>query len=92
MAIGEFTAKTITESFSEELNSGIIDYREINIDLPENRELAQKYQASGSSLFINRIISGKDDISQDTKVWSLVNDESKFKAYLSEKINSYLGR
>lgn len=92
MAIGEYTAKTMMESFSEEVSNGKIDYREINIDLPENKEVAQKYQASGSSLFINQIKDGQDKIEQDTKVWSLTGDEFKFKAYLSEKINSYLGK
>ena len=92
MAIGEYTAKTMMESFSEEVSNGKIDYREINIDLPENKEVAQKFQASGSSLFINQIKDGQDKIEQDTKVWSLTGDEFKFKAYLSEKINSYLGK
>lgn len=92
MAIGEYTAKTMMESFSEEVGNGKIDYREINIDLPENKEVAQKFQASGSSLFINQIKDGQDKIEQDTKVWSLAGDEFKFKAYLSEKINSYLGK
>ena len=91
MAIGEFVAKTMSENFSTQMENGLIDYREINVDLPENKEIAKKFKASGSSLFINRIKDGQDNIEQDTKVWQLTKDEMKFKAYLKDKIDTYLG-
>ncbi len=88
--IGKFAKQTIDNNFSEELNSGKIVFREINIDLPENYELAEKFQASGSSLFVNTIRSEKDNIEQDLKVWRLVGDEVKFESYFKEKIENIL--
>ncbi|PJA01398.1 hypothetical protein COX74_02980 [bacterium (Candidatus Gribaldobacteria) CG_4_10_14_0_2_um_filter_41_16] len=61
-------------------------------DLSENKDLARKFQASGSSLFINAIINGKDNITEDTKVWRLVSDKAQFKNYLKDKIDNLLGR
>jgi hypothetical protein len=88
--IGKFTKQTIDNNFSEELNLGKIVFKEINIDLPENYQLAEKFQASGSSLFINMIIDGKDYIEQDLKVWRLVGDEGEFESYFKEKIENIL--
>jgi hypothetical protein len=88
--IGKFAKQTIDNSFSEELNSGKIVFREINIDLPENYQLAEKFQASGSSLFINTIRGGKDYIEQDLKVWRLVGNEVEFESYFKEKIANML--
>jgi len=89
--IGRFVRETIEQKYSEQLKNGTIDFREINVELPENKKIAEKYQATGSSLYINRIIDSKDNIEQDANVWRLLSDEVQFKSYLENKINSYLG-
>lgn len=88
--IGKFAKQTIDNNFSEELNSGKIVFREINIDLPENYQLAEKFQASGSALYVNTIRGGKDNIEQDLTVWRLVGDEGKFETYFKDKIENIL--
>ena len=52
VTVGEYALKTIEEKFPEEYKKGIIVFKEINGELPENREMVQKYQARGSSLFV----------------------------------------
>lgn len=89
--IGQYTKETMEQKYSQQIKDGLIDFRELNVESPENKEIAMKFQASGSSLFINRIVGSKDNIEQDTNVWRLLSDETKFKSYLENKINSYLG-
>jgi len=91
--IGQLAKATIEERFPEQLKAGKIDFREINIDLPENKALAEKFQAGGSSLFINAIVNGQDNIKQDTMVWQLTGgDGTNFKDYLYNKINTLFGK
>lgn len=90
IAIGKFAKETVEQKFPEELKSGKIEFREINIDLPENKELATKFKATGSSLFINPIFDGQDHIKDDTRVWQLVSNEQGFISYLSDKIKTLL--
>jgi len=92
IAIGEYAEKTVNESFSNELASGKIEFREINIDLPENQVLVEKFQASGSALYINSIVDGQDNIVEDVDVWRLTGDEAGFKSYLKGKIDHLLGK
>jgi hypothetical protein len=87
IAIGKLSEKTVLEKFPEEVKSGRIVFREINIDLPENKELSKKFQAAGSALYINAIKNGQDKIEQDTKVWRLTSDEVAFVSYLENKLN-----
>lgn len=89
--IGRYVKEIMEQKYAEQIKRGKIDFREINVDLPENREIARKYQASGSSLFINRIKDGKDNIEPDMNVWKLLGNEVRFKSYLENKINTYLG-
>ncbi len=92
IAIGRLAGETVNEYFQPELRDRKIEFREINIDLPENKELAQKFQASGSSLFINAIYSGQDNIGEDTMVWRLTQNEAQFKGYLKSKLDNLLGK
>lgn len=87
---GEYTKKLLEEDFSQELNSGKIEFREINIDLAENKDLTNKFKASGTSLFINSIIDGEDNIKEDAQIWRLVSNEKSFSDYLSKKIRSII--
>lgn len=89
--IGQLAKATAKERFSEQIKSGEIEFREINIDFPENKSLAEKFQAGGSALFINAIKDGQNNIEEDTMVWQLAGgDAAKFKNYLSNKIWSLL--
>jgi len=92
IAIGRLAGETVSERFQSELESGKIEFREINIDLPENKELAQKFQANGSALYLNAVKDGADNIEQDIKVWSLFGNAVQFKDYLEGRINNLLGK
>jgi len=92
ITIGKYAGETVAEFFQPELRDGLIEFREINIDLLENKELAQKFQASGSSLRVNVITNGQDNISEDTTVWRLTQNETQFKTYLKNKLDNLLGK
>ncbi|PIT95231.1 hypothetical protein COT98_00640 [Candidatus Falkowbacteria bacterium CG10_big_fil_rev_8_21_14_0_10_39_9] len=92
IAIGKLSGETVEEYYQRELRDGKIEVREINIDLPENKELAEKFQASGSALKINAIYDGQDHITEDTAVWRLTSNPEQFKSYLKNKIDKLLGK
>ena len=92
ITVGEYALKTITEKFPKEYQNGTIIFKDINGELPENSGIVAKYQASGSSLFINAIINGRDNIEEDTKVWRLVSNEAKYLDYFETKLNSLLNK
>ncbi|MFA5747169.1 MAG: nitrophenyl compound nitroreductase subunit ArsF family protein [Candidatus Paceibacterota bacterium] len=92
ITIGKLSAQTVEERFGPEVLSGKVVFREVDVDEPQNKELAEKFKASGSALFINAIRNGSDNIQEDVNVWRLTGDESTFKNYLAGKINGLLGK
>lgn len=88
--IEKYTKETLEEFFQAELQEGKITFQSINVEEAKNKEIVQKYQARGSSLFFNIIKDKKDNISEDTQVWRLVGSEVNFKQYLKGKINNIL--
>lgn len=92
ITVGEYALKTIKDKFPEEYKSGKIIFKDINGELPENRDIVMKYQARGSSLFVNAITNGQDNIEEDVTVWRLISNESQFVNYFENKLNKLLGK
>jgi len=92
ITVGKYALQTIKDKFPEEYQSGKIVFKDINIELPENKEIVIKYQARGSSLFINSINDSKDNMKEDTAVWRLINDKEKYTDYFENKLNTLLGK
>ncbi len=92
ITVGKYALKTIKEKFPKEYENGIIVFKDINGELPENKDIVMKYQARGSSLFVNAIINGKNNIEEDVTVWRLVSNEDQFINYFQNKLNKLLGK
>jgi len=83
IAVGKLAEETTNTYFKDELKSGKLVFASINIDLPENKELATKYGATGSSLIIG--VYGKDGSfskQEDTAVWYKINNKEDYMNYL----------
>lgn len=59
-AIEANTKYTLDTYFADELKNGKITFKVVNIDKDENYELAKKFKASGTSLFLNVIGDEKE--------------------------------
>lgn len=88
--IGKYAKSVIEEKFPQDLKSGKITFKEVNIDLPENFSMAKDYSVSGSALYINAIKDGKDNHEEDTTVWRLVTNEAQMKSYFEAKLRKLL--
>lgn len=68
--VGSNAEATVNTYFANELKSGKLVYDSVNIDLPENKALAEKYEAKGSSLIIGVYRKdGSFSKQEDTTVW-----------------------
>jgi len=92
ITMGEYALKTIKEKFPDEYASGKIVFKNINGELKENRDIVTKYQARGSSLFVNAITGDTEDIKEDTRVWRLVGNEQQYIDYFETKLKGLLGK
>jgi len=80
--VGELAEETVTTYFEGELASGKLVFGHVNIALPENKELVEKYGVTGSSLWIGTYINGEFNKEQNVNVWYKINDEADYLSYL----------
>lgn len=59
-AIEDNTKYTLETYFANELKSGKIVFKIVNVDKKENEQFAEKFEATGTALFLNVIKDGKE--------------------------------
>jgi len=90
-AIEANTKYTLNKYFSKELNEDKITFQVINVDEKENENIAQKFEASGTSLFLNVIKNGKEtQINLTDFAFMKGNDQEAFSKELKTKIDTEL--
>lgn len=86
-AIEANTKYTLDTYFAKELKSGKITFKIINVDKEENEQLAEKFQASGTSLFLNVVKNGKENkIDLTNFAFMNGNDQKVFSTELKQTI------
>lgn len=65
----EHVNTVMERNFQDALQNGKLTYRVLDVQKPENKELARKYGAVGSQLFINVIRDGSDNITDIQEIW-----------------------
>ncbi len=89
--VGAYAEETINTYFSDELKSGKVVFASINIDLAENKELVNKYQAKGSSLWIGTYYKdGSFTKVENVNVWYKISNKQDFMDYLKGVIEGKL--
>lgn len=92
MAIEKYTAETLNSLFSEEMKNGNVVFRKIDISTPEGEKMADKYEVSWSSLFVNKWKSGRE-MRNDMTDFGFGNarrNPEGFKKGLAEKVRQAL--
>lgn len=89
--IETLSRKAVTEGFPEEIRSGRLEFREVNVDEPQNRHFTEDYQLSSQSLVIVDIRAGRQARWQNLeKVWTLLDSEREFISYVRDGVSGFL--
>ena len=90
-AIEANTKYTLDTYFSNELKEGKITFQVINVDKAENEIIAEKFEASGTALFLNVIKEGKETQFDLTEfAFMKGNEQEEFSKELKIKLENEL--
>ena len=86
----EWTCYTIETYFKDELASGKLTLKVLNVADKKNASIVKKYGAFTSSLFINTIRGGIDHIEEVKEIWFFLGDDEAFVEAVKSKIEKSL--
>jgi len=81
---------TIETYFADELASGELVFKVLNVQDPANGAIVDKYGAYTSSLFMNKVVDGVDHIEQVTDIWLLLGNDQAFVDLVQSEIEKRL--
>jgi len=87
----QYSQEAIENNFKNELASGKLLFKVINVEEKENAHFINDYQLYTKALVISRIKDGKELQSKNlTRIWELVGNKDKFLAYVKEEVANFL--
>jgi hypothetical protein len=85
--------EAIHSNFASELARGTLEWRAVNVQLPENRHFVQDYQLYTKSLVLVEFKDGRETGHKVLeKTWELVGDKAAFTDYVVREVRAFLGR
>jgi hypothetical protein len=74
----DMTEYTLNTYFADKLENGEIVFVALNLQDANNSAMVQKFGAYTSSLFLNDVEGGADNISEVTDIWFVLWDDEEF--------------
>jgi hypothetical protein len=91
LAIERQAHETITADFADELASGRLTWRALNVEQPGNEHFVEDFKLVTRSLVLVSYRDGRVQRFQNLdKVWQLVRDEELFSQYVRESTRAFL--
>ena len=89
--IEALTTETAQKEFADELASGELVFRVIDVDEPANNHYIKDYQLTTKSVVISLHVDGKETSWTDMeRIWDLLGEPESFRAYIAEPIHKHL--
>ena len=92
MAIEKNAKEVVNTLFANELKNGTVVFKTVDITTPEGEKIADKYEVTWSSLFVNKWKDGKESRNNLTEFGfgNARNNSDGFKKGLADKIRKSL--
>lgn len=90
LAIEKAAKNVLQTTFAKEVQSGTIVFKTVNVDEDANAKLAEKYEASGSALFVYDGKTGNAVDLTDFAFMYCLSDENKFKETFKAEVQKAL--
>jgi hypothetical protein len=91
LKIEELSTHAVKANFENELTSGKVIWRVINLEDPGNEHFVNDYGLYSKHLIVSEVKDGKEARWKDLKdVWTLVRNDEKFENYIKTEISDWL--
>lgn len=89
--IEAFAKESIDSAYAADLKNGDLEWRVVNIDLPENKHFIDDYQLYTRSVVLSDLHKGEQTQWKNLdKVWTLVRNHDQFVSYIQNEVANYL--
>lgn len=86
-----YAKEALDTNFSDEIASGGIIWKPVNVDKPKNKHFIQDYELVTKSIILSRIVGGKETEWKNLdQIWQKVADKNEYMQYINDNIVEFL--
>ena len=87
-----YTQEAVDTAFVDELKSGALQWRSVNVDEDENKHFVDDYQLYTKTVILSRVKGGKEvEFKNLDKIWQLVRGEKEeYVKYIQDEVKAFL--
>ena len=86
-----YTKEALLTGFPEELKTGLLEWRVLNVEEPANEHFVEDFQLTTRAVVLVDAVDGRQQQWKDLKeIWFLVDDKAAFLEYIQSETRSYL--
>ncbi len=90
-AMEAYSRQAIETNFKDELDSGKLEFKAVNVEEKDNEHFVNDYQLYTKSLILSFAKDGKEIKSKNLdKIWQLARNKQKFIDYVAAEIKGFL--
>ncbi len=87
----DYAREAVETYFPEELGSGRIQWKPVNVDIAENEHFVEDYQLVTKAIILSAMTTGKETTWKNLdQIWNLVADKSRYMEYIHKNIRKFL--
>lgn len=91
--IESYSREVVEQKFGADIAKGLLEFKLVNLQLPENKHFVKDYQLFTKSLVLVRFDKGRQaEYKVLNNTWELVGDKSAMQAYVEREVRDYLKR
>jgi len=89
--IEAYTKQALEEKFEDALKSGNLEWRVLDVSIPENKHFVDDYQLVSQSVVLSAVQDGKQTRWKNlNKVWQLVRNKDAFFSYIQNETADFM--
>ncbi len=89
--IEAYTYEVLIDQFPRAVNTGVIEWRVVNVDEPENEHFVEDFQQTSRSVVLVDVTAGdRKNWKTLQRVWELVDDRKQFQEYVRLETRAFL--
>jgi hypothetical protein len=91
-SIETYSREAVEKGFAAELKNGAVEWRPVNVQLPQNRHFVKQYRLFTRSVVLVKVRDGRHvEWRNLEKVWDLAGNRENFLNYVRGNVADYLG-
>lgn len=91
LKIENYSQTTIEETYKDQIKDGLLEFRTINTDEPENKHYIDEYLLYTKHVVLSEYVDGQQTRWKNLdRVWELLGDEKQFRDYIEVEVSNFL--